>query len=142
MHNTNTQIKLNLNVKDRFTWLKRYSNAFILVSGTATITVEGNYDAMRWLDERNKGVIFKNWSRFTNCLSKINNTQIDNAKYIDVVLMYNLIEYSDNFSKTSGSLSQYYRDDPNDPITPSGSFKYKIGIIGKPLPMEIHRTLK
>ena len=45
--------------------------------------------------------------------------------------MYNLIEYSDNFSKTLGSLSQYYRDDPNDPITPSGSFKYKNVIIGK-----------
>ena len=46
--------------------------------------------------------------------------KIDHAKYIDVVmLMYNLIEYSDNYPKTSGSLWQYYRDDPNDNITQS-----------------------
>ena len=45
--------------------------------------------------------------------------------------MYNLIEYSDNYSKRSGSLWQYYKDDPNDNITQSESFKYKIKIIGK-----------
>ena len=49
-----------------------------------------------------------------------NNTQIDNARYIDTVMpMYNLIEYSKNYLKTSGSLWQYYRDDPNDSITQS-----------------------
>ena len=42
--------------------------------------------------------------------------------------MYNLIEYSDNYSKTSGSLWQYYRDDPNDNIVHSESFKFKINI--------------
>ena len=53
-------------------------------------------------------------------MSEINNTQIDNAKDIDVVMpMYNLIEYSDNYSKTSGNLWQYYRDDPNHNITQS-----------------------
>ena len=45
--------------------------------------------------------------------------------------MYNLIEYSDNYSKTSGSLWQYYKDDPNDNIENSESFKYKIKITGK-----------
>ena len=46
-------------------------------------------------------------------MSEINNTQIDNAKYIDIVMsMYNLKEYSDNYSKTSGSLWQNYRDEP------------------------------
>ena len=45
--------------------------------------------------------------------------------------MYNLIEYSNNYSKTSGSLWQYYRDDPNDNITQSESFKFKIKITGK-----------
>ena len=45
--------------------------------------------------------------------------------------MHNLIEYSDNYSKTSGSLWQYYRDDPNDNITRSESLKYKIKITGK-----------
>ena len=85
-----------------------YSDANILVNGTITITGAGPDDAARQLDERNKGVIFKNCAPFTDCISEINNTQIDNAKYIDVVMpMYNLIEYSDNYSKTSGSLWKY-----------------------------------
>ena len=47
----------------------------------------------------------------TDFISEINNTQIDNAKYIDVIMpMYSLIEYRDSYSKTSGSLWQYYRD--------------------------------
>ena len=45
--------------------------------------------------------------------------------------MYNLIEYSDNYSKTSGSLWQYYKDDPNDNIADSESFKSKVKITGK-----------
>ena len=45
--------------------------------------------------------------------------------------MYNLIEYSENHSKISGSLLQYYRDDPNDNIVHSESFKFNINIIGK-----------
>ena len=73
--------------------------------------------------------MFKNCVAFTDFISEINNTKKDNAKYIDVVMpMFNLIQYSDNYSKTSGSLWQYYRDDPNDPITESKSFKYKIKI--------------
>ena len=53
----------------------------------------------------NKKVIFKNCALFTNCISKINNTQIDNPDYIDIVMpVYNLIDYSDNYSKTSGNL--------------------------------------
>ena len=69
---------------------------------------------------------------FTKCISRINNTEIDNAKDIDIVMsMYNLIEYSDNYSKTSGSLWQYYKDDPNDNMENSESFKHKIKITGK-----------
>ena len=50
---------------------------------------------------------------FTNCISKINNTQIDNAEYIDIVMpVYNLIEYSDNCLKTSRSLWQYCKEIP------------------------------
>ena len=114
-----------------------YSDAYILVSGTIRIIGEGNDDVARRLDERNKGVTFKNCAPFTDCISEINNTQIDNAKYIDVVMsMYNLIEYSNNiaiiYSNTSGSLWQYYKDDPNDNKTQSESFKYKIKITGKP----------
>ena len=47
------------------------------------------------------------------------------------MLMYNLIEYSDNYSKSSGSLWQYYKDDPNDNLTDSKSFKFKVKITGK-----------
>ena len=45
--------------------------------------------------------------------------------------MYNLIEYSDNYSKTSGSFWQYYKDDPNDNLTDSKSFKSEVKITGK-----------
>ena len=58
-------------------------------------------------------MIIKNCTLFTNCISEINNTQIDKAKDIDIVIpMYNSIEYSDNYSKTSGSLWQFYRHEP------------------------------
>ena len=63
--------------------------------------------------DNDKEVVFKNCALFTNCISEINNTQIDNTKYIDVIMpMYNLIEYSNNYSETSGSLWQNYRDEP------------------------------
>ena len=69
---------------------------------------------------------------FTNCISNIDNTQIDNAEYTDVLMpMYNFIEYSDNYSKTSGSLWQFYRDEPHDNITEFESFKSKIKITRK-----------
>ena len=89
-----------------------FSNVYILVSGTIAITGAGDNDATKRADERNKGVIFKNCTPFTYCISNINNTRIDNAKNIDVAMpMYNLIEYSDNYLKTSRSLWQYYRDE-------------------------------
>ena len=63
---------------------------------------------------------------FTKYTSNINNTQIDNAEDIDVVIpMYNLIEYSNDYSKASGSLWHFYRDEQND-ITKSEIFKYKM----------------
>ena len=86
MCNTNNQIKFKTSM------LSDYSGTYILVSGTAAVTElaagEENY---------NMQVVFKSFAPFTNCISKINNTQIDNAKDIDVVMpMYSLIEYSDN----------------------------------------------
>ena len=58
--------------------------------------------------------MFKNCAPFTDCISKINNTQVDHVKDIDVVMpMYNLIEYSENYSKTPGSLWQYCKDKPD-----------------------------
>ena len=77
-------------------------------------------------------MIFKNCAPFTKYISRINNIDIDNAQDIIIVMpMYSLIEYSNNYSKTSGSLWQYYKDDPNDNITQSESFKSKIKITGK-----------
>ena len=79
-----------------------YSDAYILVKGN--IAVNNTAGAGAAANNTDKKVIFKNCAPFTNRISKINNTQIDNAEYIDVMPMYNLIEYSDNYSKTSGSL--------------------------------------
>ena len=111
-----------------------YSDAYILVKETITITGAGNDAAARQADERDKVVIFKNCAPFTNCISEINNTQTDNAKDIDIVMpMYNLIEYSDNYVKTIGSLWQYFRDESvaDDDIEDSESFKSKKKITGK-----------
>ena len=88
-----------------------YSDAYILVKGN--ITVNNTAAAGADTNNNNKKVILKNCAPFTNCISRINNEQTDNAKYIDIVMpMYNLIEYSDNYSKTSGSLWQYCKDIP------------------------------
>ena len=101
-----------------------YADSYILVKGTITITGAGNDAAARQADERDKGVTFKNCAPFTKCITRINNTDIDNAHDFDIVMpMYNLIEYTDNYSKTSGSLWQYYKNDPNDNLANSESFK-------------------
>ena len=106
-----------------------YADAYILVKGTRTITGAGDNDAARQADERNKDVVFKNCAPFSKCISKINNTEIDNAQDIDIVIsMYNLIEYRDNYSKTSGSFWQYYKDKLNDNLAHSESFKSKVKI--------------
>ena len=61
----------------------------------------------------NKKVIFKKCAPFTGCISKINNAQVDSAKDIDVLMpVYNLIDYSDDYSKNWGSLWKCYRDEP------------------------------
>ena len=108
-YNVNSQIKF------KTTMLKSslcdYSDAYILVKGTITAnnTAATDVDA----NHINKKVIFKNCAPVTNCISEINNTQVDNAKDIDIVMpMYNLIEYSDNYSKRSGGLWQYRKDIP------------------------------
>ena len=87
-----------------------YADAYILVKGTITITGEGDAAAAaaaKQADERDKGVTFKNCAPFTKCISRINNTDIDTAQDIDTVIpMYNLIEFSDNYSKMSGSTTK------------------------------------
>ena len=92
-----------------------WSDAYILVSGMIRITGAGDNVTARQAGERSKGVMFKNCALFADCTSKCN------AKDLDVVvLMYNLIEYGNNYSKTSGSLWQYYRDEPNFSIGKMG----------------------
>ena len=109
-----------------------YSDAYILVKGKITIAGAGADAEARQADERDKGEAFKNFAPFTNCISEVNNTQVDNAKDIDIVMpMYNLIEYSDNYAKPTVSLRQYFRDEPNDNLADSESFKSKIKITGK-----------
>ena len=112
--------------------------AYIVVKGTVTLT---KTDRRRFIDIKNRFLAFKNNAPFTYCISKINNVLIDNAEDLDVVMpMYNLLEYLKNYRKTTGSLWNYYRDEPNDfpannynanPITISESFKYKSTITGE-----------
>ena len=129
-YNVNSQIKFK--TKMLKSSLCDCSDAYILIKGKITITGAGDDAAARQADEGDKGVAFKNCAPFTNFISEINNTQIDNAKDIDIVMpIYNLIEYSDNYAKISGSLWQYYRDEPNDNLADSESFKYKIKVTGK-----------
>ena len=115
--------------------LRDYSDAYILVKGTITVTAVPPPAANP--NNNDKEVVFKNCAPFTICISEVNNTQIDNAKYIDVtILMYNLGESSDDYSKTSGSLWEPALADA-DAIanfhlaSNSVSFKFKQKITGK-----------
>ena len=114
-----------------------YSDAYIHVRGTITVNNTAAADADA--NNTNKEVIFKNVAPFTKCVSEINNTNVDDAKDIDIVMpMYNLIEYSDNYSKASGSLWQYCEDMPaidnnnaivnftNNNLTETFNFKVKM----------------
>ena len=78
-----------------------YFDAFILV--TRNITVDANNDT---------NVAFKNCVPFSTCTTKINDIFVDEANHIYIAMpMYNLIEYSDNYSDTLGSLWQFKRDE-------------------------------
>ena len=137
-YNTGSQIKFKTTMIKSS--LCDYSDAYIHVKGTITVnnTAAAGGDA----NNTNKKAIFKNCAPFTNCISEINITDIDNAKGIDIVMsMYNLIEYSDNYSKTSGSLWQYTKDIPavnNDNAiidftnnNLSDSFDFKVKMTGQ-----------
>ena len=132
---------VNCQIKFKTTMLKfslcDYGDAYILVKGTISVTNTAAAGAAA--NNINEKVIFKNCAPFTNCISEINNTQIDNAKDIDIVMpMYNLTEYSDNYAKTTGSLWQYCKDVPaqnnnneiiifaENNLTDSFNFKAKI----------------
>ena len=88
-----------------------YSDAYILVKGN--ISVNNDTGAGAAANNIGKKVIFENCAPFTSYINKINTTQIDNSEYIHIVMpIYNLIEYSYNYSKTTGSLWQYCKEIP------------------------------
>ena len=101
-----------------------YSDTYITVKGNTQVnnTVADGAAA----NNTNKKVIFKNSAPYTNCISKINNIQIDKVQYIDIVVpVYNLKEYSDNYWKTSESVWQYCKeisavDNPGDIVDFNG----------------------
>ena len=101
-----------------------FNDAYIVVKGTITVIDPDNA-------KRNKEVVFKNNAPFINCISKINGIKIDNAEDLDVMPMYNLLQYSKNYRKTTCSLWNCYRDRPSNPLSSnSESFKYKTSITG------------
>ena len=112
-----------------------FSNAYIIVKGTITVK-QGSKNS-----RKNRPLAFKNNAPFISCISKINNTLIDDAEDLDVVMaLYNLLEYSKNQRQATGSLWNYYRDELSDDtndnnslnknVFNSESFKYKASITG------------
>ena len=88
-----------------------YSDAYIVVKGIINVRDTNANNRI------NKKLTLKNNAPFRSCISKINNTFIDNVEDLDTVMpMYNLLEYSDNYSKTPGSLWSYFRDEINDSV--------------------------
>ena len=98
-----------------------FSDTYIIVKVTITAA---NPDGAK----RNKEITFKNNVPFINCISKINGVKIDNAEDLDVVMpTYDLLEHSKNYRKTTGSLWNYYRDEPSDSFSSNSQpFKYKV----------------
>ena len=116
--NCNTEV-LKSNIYD-------YNDTYILVRGDITAT-----------EAPETQVAFKNWAQFTKCITGIYETTVDNAENLDLVMsMYNLIEYSSNYSETTGSLWFYSKDEATDfnaVIVNNNSFKsfeYKTKLLG------------
>ena len=125
-----------------------FSDAYFVAKEDITLTKTTNRD---FIDIRNRSLRFKNNAPFTNCTSKIKNVLIDDVENLDAVMsMYNLLEYSKNYRKTTGSLWNYYRDESNDfpannynasPLTNCEFFKYRSSITGKHQ-MQIKKMVK
>ena len=116
-----------------------YSDAYILVNGTITVTANAGANNIR--NKKNKPLILKNNAPFVSCITKINHEFIEDADDLDIVVsMYSLLEYSKNYRKTIESLCNYYRDELSDDadnpnfdnikVVNSKAFKYKNKIIG------------
>ena len=119
-----------------------YSDAYLLVKGTITVTAPGvNNNADNIRDKRNRLLILKNNAPFISCITRINGELIEDADDLDIVMStYNLLEYSIDYRKAIGSLYNYYRDELSDDaddnnfdnikVINSNTFKYKNKIIG------------
>ena len=114
-----------------------YPDTYVWVKGKITVTNPNDNPNF------NKELTLKNSAPFISCISKINGELVENAEDLDIVIpMYNLLEYSKNYEKTSGSLFNYYRDEPSEATIGAGnntinisirnskSFDYKTEIIG------------
>ena len=128
------QYSVNKNIRFKTSMLKsdsyHYSDLYTTVKGKIDVLAAVNEN-----DKAQKNIAFNNNAPLRSCTSKINSTLIDNAEDLDIVMpMYNLPEYSQNYSMTSGSLWNYYRDEIDDVHNnDSGgkSFKYKTKIVGQ-----------
>ena len=119
-----------------------YSDAYILVKGTITVTAAGaNNGANNIREKRNRPLILKNNAPFVSCITRINGELIVDTNDLDIVIpMYNLLEYSQNYRKTIGSLYNFHRDELSDDaddnnfdsikVVNSNTFKYKNKITG------------
>ena len=121
-----------------------FSDAYIVVKENITVTKKtftaddftdpNNTDAIATATNNannnelgDKKLVFKNNAPFINCISKIYGVKIDDAENLDVVMpMYNLLEYSKNYKNTTGSLWNYYRDEPSSTIDKTKFKLYKI----------------
>ena len=140
MYNENKSIRFKTLMLRSNLW--DYSDAYILVKGTITVTTPGaNNGANNIRDKRNRPLILKNNAPFVSCITRINGELIEDADNLDIVMsMYNLLENSKNYRKTIGSLYNYYRDELSDDaddnnfdnikIVNPNTFKYKNKITG------------
>ena len=122
--------------------LCNYSDAYILVKGTITVTAPGvNNNENNIRDKRNRPLILKNNAPFASCVTRINGELIEDADDLDIVMsIYNLLESSKNYRKTIGLLYNYYGDGLSDDADDNNfdnikvvnleAFKYKNKIIG------------
>ena len=120
-----------------------YFDAYIIVTGNIAVEV----------GDENTKVAFKSCTPFRKCKTEMNDTFVEEAEFIDIAMpMYNLIEYSDNYFDTSGSLWQFKRDeiegdvdltvDGNHIPNNSSSFKYKSSLITNRIGVKIAVSLK
>ena len=129
-------VKIDTEVVKPF--LYDYSDAYILVIGNITVT-EGYL---------NTKVAFKNCHPFTACKNHLNNEYVEDSDNLDIIMnMYNLIEYSDNYSDSAASCYQFKRQEPlpnnaNLTVSGSSSFKYKSDLLGKPTNIGINNNVE